>query len=298
MSKIELEEVESVDDSTSVIVVCKNCETQFEGNYCPNCGQSVKDLDIPFKILIFDIMANMWAFDTRVLKTLKSVLFKPGEMALDYVAGKRARYMPPFRFYVFISFIFFLLLNLTTTRQFNEKWSFQTGSDTVTISKGDSDNNLISITDSNSNNSTFKGFTKDINQNKEYYISRFFSILSWSLFILMPLYAALFWVLFKKSQKHFLGHFIFAINQHAFLFTIFILLLIINSIFPEKSTNYESWLLLLFPIYIVVGSRKLYRREWLSIIMRITAAQFIYMFILGVAIIAVAYITFARVLTN
>ena len=92
---------------------CKNCETEFIGHYCPNCAQSVRDLDRPFIVMVFDIMANMWAFDTRVFKTFKSLLFKPGEMEEDYAEGKRARYMPPFRLYIFTSIIFFLLLNVS-----------------------------------------------------------------------------------------------------------------------------------------------------------------------------------------
>ncbi len=101
-------------------IICKNCDTQFEGHFCPNCGQSVKDLDRPISVLVFDIMANMWAFDTRLFKTIKSLLFRPGEMADDYSAGKRARYMPPFRLYIFISFIFFLLLNIVSTRSWKQ----------------------------------------------------------------------------------------------------------------------------------------------------------------------------------
>lgn len=293
MSEIELKEAESADDSISVEVICKNCETSFKGNFCSNCGQSVKDLDIPFKVLIFDMMANMWAFDTRVIKTLKSVLFKPGEMALDYTAGRRARYMPPFRFYIFISFIFFLLLNISTTRTFNEKWSLMTDSDTLSITNREMDN-LLTISGSNTEKSSFKGFSADINQNREHYISRFFSIFSWSLFILMPLYAAMFWLLFRKNLRFFLGHFIFAINQHAFLFTLFIILLAINLILPNKSVNPEKWLMLLFPLYIVIGSKKLYKRRWISTIKRVLVAQFIYMLIISIAIVLVFYLTFAK----
>lgn len=285
-------------ESVKPVIICKNCDTSFQGHYCPNCGQSVKDLDIPFKVLIFDIMANMWAFDTRVFKTLKSLLFKPGDMALDYVAGRRARYMPPFRLYIFISFIFFLLLNISVTKSVNRDWDLLTvreRSDTVK----DVRNSVISITkdsDSESDNK-LKGFIEKIESNKGYYVTRFLTILSWSMFLLMPLYAFFLWLLFRKNQRFFLGHFIFAINQHALLFIIFITLLSINLIFPHKSTFPESWLLLLFPIYIVIGSRKLYNRKWISTILRLTTAQFMYMLVLSVAIGVVTWITLSKALS-
>ena len=61
-------------------------------------------------------MGNMFAFDTRFWKTFVAILFKPGTLARDYVKGHRVKYMPPFRFYVFVSFLFFLVLNFYTSQ--------------------------------------------------------------------------------------------------------------------------------------------------------------------------------------
>ena len=96
---------------------CKNCSKKFYGNYCPECGQSVKEFERPFQFLIVDFMGNIFAFDTRFWKTFVAILFKPGTLILDYVKGHRVKYMPPFRFYVFISFVFFLLLNIYTAQK-------------------------------------------------------------------------------------------------------------------------------------------------------------------------------------
>lgn len=278
-------------------ITCKNCETTFEGHFCPNCGQSVKDFDRPFKILFFDIMANMWAFDTRVLKTLKSLILKPGNMALDYVNGRRARYMPPFRLYIFISFIFFLLLNISATNRVNKDWDLLTvkeRGDTLTSNR----NSVISITrdDNPDDSKSSRDLIDEIESNKEYYVSKFFTVLSWSLFILMPLYASFLWMMFRKRHKYFLGHFIFAINQHAFLFLIFIILLTVNFIFPQKSIYPENWLLLLFPLYIVTGCRKLYSEKWRKIVFRSFAAIFLYMIVMLFAIMIVAYLTLYKAL--
>ncbi len=93
-------------------VTCKNCDTQFKGYYCPRCGQSVSELNRPFSFVIYDFMGNLFAFDSRILRTLWSILASPGKLTQEFLNGKRARYMSPFRFYVFISFIFFLTLSL------------------------------------------------------------------------------------------------------------------------------------------------------------------------------------------
>ncbi len=101
-------------ENPEVINTCKNCGTNFKGNYCPNCGQSTKEFDRPFSILIYDFMGTMFAFDTRFLKTLRALIISPGLYSSEFVKGKRATYMQPFKFYVFVSFVFFLLLHLKT----------------------------------------------------------------------------------------------------------------------------------------------------------------------------------------
>ncbi len=272
--------------------ICKNCETEFIGYYCPNCSQSVKDLDRPFMIMGLDIMGNMWAFDTRVFKTLKSLLFKPGEMAADYVEGKRVRYMPPFSLYIFTSIIFFLLLNISLNN------NVKLGIDKLSASEENKVSNTGNISELEINVNSggeIKNISKIVSENKDYYISRFSSLLSWSLFFLMPLYAFFLWVFFRKRHKYFLAHLISAINQHTFLFLIFILIIAVNLIFPDKTINPESYLLILFPIYVITGSRKLYRTSWRSTFFRISAAQILYIFVLLVAIGFIFYFTFSKV---
>jgi hypothetical protein len=205
-------------------VICKNCETKFVGHFCPNCGQSVRDMDMPFKVLVLDVMANMWAFDTRLFKTLNSLLFKPGKMAEDYVEGKRERYMPPFRIYIFISIILFLLLNIATNRSLDKNQTLLTTSEKNEVKNAINIKVVDDEKESTQNTVKSRDFIKKVLDNKDYYVSRFFSLLSWSLFLLMPLYAFFLWVLFVKRQKYYLAHFIYAINQHTFLFLIFIIM--------------------------------------------------------------------------
>lgn len=123
---------------------CKNCGTEFVGRFCPHCSQSIKEFEQPIGFMIVDFVGNMFAFDTRFWKTFKAVLYKPGHMANSFVEGHRVRYMPPFRFYIFISFIFFFLLNYNLNSNFQEqKRQFKEGgnistSDSLKIVEADS----------------------------------------------------------------------------------------------------------------------------------------------------------------
>jgi len=46
-----------------------------------------------------------------------SLLINPGNVSKNYVDGKRQRYTNPFRFYLTVSIIFFLLVGLYSTKE-------------------------------------------------------------------------------------------------------------------------------------------------------------------------------------
>lgn len=91
---------------------CLNCKFSLrpEDNYCPNCGQENNTNKIPVRHLIFEVFEDFFHFDAKIWNTIKASFSKPGRITIDYLEGKRARYIPPVKFYVFVSFIFFLLL--------------------------------------------------------------------------------------------------------------------------------------------------------------------------------------------
>lgn len=92
--------------------ICPNCDTKIsiKTNYCPSCGQKNQELNVPFSHLIGEFIETIFHIDTKFWNTFKTILV-PGKLTKEFVAGKRASYMPPARFYIFVSFIFFLLTN-------------------------------------------------------------------------------------------------------------------------------------------------------------------------------------------
>lgn len=97
-------------------VVCKNCGTIFTGHYCPNCGQAVKDYDRPFSFIFYNFLGDFFAFDTRFFRSLLALVVRPGFLTKEYFEGRRVRYAPPFRIFIFVSFVLFLLLQNYTNR--------------------------------------------------------------------------------------------------------------------------------------------------------------------------------------
>lgn len=88
---------------------CLNCGTELRGQYCGNCGQRASGRLISLWELLRDAFGDLFELDSRLWRTLIPLLIRPGRLTRDYLEGKRARYMPPFRMYLVLSLIFFVI---------------------------------------------------------------------------------------------------------------------------------------------------------------------------------------------
>lgn len=90
---------------------CLNCNLPLDktDKYCPNCGQENSTRKLNLTDLITEFFSGMFSYDSRFQRTLRIMLFKPGQISKDYINGKRIRYANPFRFYLSASIIFFLI---------------------------------------------------------------------------------------------------------------------------------------------------------------------------------------------
>ena len=88
---------------------CLNCGTELRGQYCGNCGQRARGRLISLWELLQDAFGDLFEIDSRLWQTLVPLLIRPGRLTLDYLEGRRARYMPPFRMYLVLSVIFFVV---------------------------------------------------------------------------------------------------------------------------------------------------------------------------------------------
>ncbi len=96
---------------------CLNCGHPFFGqeNFCSDCGQKNKGSLLTFGNFIYEVFNGLFSWDAKFWKTIVPLLISPGYVSKEYVEGKRAKYSNPFRFYLTVSIIFFLILGLTST---------------------------------------------------------------------------------------------------------------------------------------------------------------------------------------
>lgn len=113
---------------------CENCATPLQGEFCHHCGQSAHN---PLRNLghaLEEVFESFWHVDGRIFRTLR-LLFIPGRVTVEYLAGHRVRFIPPLRLFVILSLLTFFVgrLVLAFEPQVNvggEAVSFR-GDDTV-----------------------------------------------------------------------------------------------------------------------------------------------------------------------
>lgn len=91
---------------------CKNCERIFEGNFCPNCGQSSHEHRINAHYFLHDIPHSVFHVDGGFLYTLKMLFTKPGIMIKEFLEGKRARHFRPFAYVMIMTAISALIVKI------------------------------------------------------------------------------------------------------------------------------------------------------------------------------------------
>ncbi len=90
-------------------MICKNCQNEFEGNFCNHCGQkaSVRRLDL--KYLVQDVPNSVFQLNRGFFFTVKEILTKPGHAIRNFIEGKRQAYYKPIAFLIVVSTIYILI---------------------------------------------------------------------------------------------------------------------------------------------------------------------------------------------
>jgi hypothetical protein len=91
---------------------CLNCGEVLTGQHCSHCGQRARVRVISLWGMLKDVTGDMLDWDSRVWRTLRPLAFKPGWLTQQFLLGRRASFTPPFRMYLILSVMFFLIASL------------------------------------------------------------------------------------------------------------------------------------------------------------------------------------------
>ena len=337
---------------------CLNCGTELKGPFCYYCGQPDKNLMRFFPVLLRELLEDTFDFDSRFVRTLKPLLFKPGKLTRDYLDGRRFRYVPPLRLYIFSSIAFFFLAAILTADAITISGSADNESGTrtelsvedrqkidealqrldpataeeisQTIREASKENSGVEDDGININGQPWDRETnpviiplmpdqvndwvndeigkspekgRQIEANPNLITDKIFDVLPVTMFVLLPIVALLFkfWYLFAK--KYYVEHLIFALHNHAFLFTLLLIMLLANALAGWREPSEEGplttavfWFNIAvwcwIPVYLLVSLKRVYRQGWLLTMGKFSVIGISYIVLLALAASFVALLSF------
>ncbi|NOT36038.1 MAG: DUF3667 domain-containing protein [Saprospiraceae bacterium] len=255
---------------------CDNCGANFvkDANFCQNCGQENHVPNQPIKHLVLEFFESLFHFDTKFFYSLKNLILFPGKMTKEFNENKRARFVPPIRQYIFVSAIFFIIVNYVTNKSFNsENVQYSSGPLDIEVNDFaiDSTDNIEDLQKMNNHQLdsvlkvklegkapgtltkiAFKQFVQ-LSKGQGTFLSKlmnlgikYFSIM---LFILMPFFAFLLWLIFHKRKKNYYEYLIFSIQYHTVSFVLLSCLLLIYTILDSDWIIAAGFVLLIIYLY-------------------------------------------------
>jgi len=226
---------------------CANCGTITAGNFCSHCGQR---LDIQLHSVghfLRDATEVMTHADARVWRTLLPLLTRPGFLTREYFAGRRARYLQPFRLYLILSVVFFLLSALLG----HHREITQAGAE-AQRSCANLHTDLpgarwleprFILTCKRIMADGGRAFEQTVVHN-----------LGRAMFLFLPLLAGLMKLLYWRPRRYYLEHLLLLIHNHAFVFLLLSIFMVATH--WVSSTGWNTLFSLLLFLYL---TRYLYR---------------------------------------
>ena len=235
---------------------CLNCNYVVENKFCPNCGQENTETRKSFHYLFTHFVEDLTHYDGSFWKTIKALLFKPGRLTKEYLEGKRLKYVPPVKLYIFISFVAFLLPKFLPEYSLFGREQIKKEKNAVYL-KRDAKDSIYAVTDRNIGVHNVKELdslqnvlpesekipfveyygTKSLlklegDKNQDELVAKafesFIHTLPKVLFFYMPVFAFLLWLFHDKKKFFYFESGVFTLHYFAFLLLSSTILIVAN----------------------------------------------------------------------
>jgi hypothetical protein len=245
--------------------------------------------------LIHEALEGITHSDSRLWRTLHLLWFKPGKLTQEFVAGRRAAYLPPFRLYLILSIAFFVIASVSKTE--------------VRFVGLDGDSSGIEAVPTdcaklNAAQFEVKLFGRDwaprvrhacgeiARDNGANLMQVALATAPKAMFVFLPLIAFLHMLMYWRPRHRYAEHLLFFIHLHAFFFslmTVAILSADAADAWPrlKSALDWVPLLLWALPVYAVIAMRRVFCRSWVGALFKAAALSAVYMVVFGVTMAGV-----------
>lgn len=213
---------------------------------------------------LHEFIGHYVALEGKLWKSLWLLLLKPGRLTLEYIHGRRVRYVQPLRIYLTFSLIFFALIKFSGVSFFD---TGHPGPHPV----AQQPSALKAIPEDQ--NETFQDARKVADrlhagwgERVETFLAQpqdemvhqlsktFFAYGPYALFALMPVFALLLKLLYLGTGRRYGAHLLFALHANAFAFAMLALQIALPSSWGFVHFVLLSWLV----VYLPLAMRRVY----------------------------------------
>ena len=196
--------MEQLTPQERAIDTCPNCGQAAMAAYCSHCGEKRRDhADWKLSSILGETFAELTNLEhSKIWQTFRLLLFKPGQLSLDYWNGRRKRYIGPVKLYLVC---FALSLVLYTVHQPTAIYDVRR--------HAASDSKIARVFEERASK---RGVSAEqLMQEINMHVQRFLSMSQ----LLYPLPVALaLQVLLLRHRLYFAEHLVFALHLVAFMF--------------------------------------------------------------------------------
>lgn len=194
-------------DPAALRLHCVNCALAVTGRFCSACGEraeydkgSLRDAAVAAAGLLIRADSIFW-------RTLVALLLRPGFLTQQFLAGRRKRYLSPFKLYVVISVLFFLVVGFDrqSTPRSDVEQVCAASIGPLVNSNWMRHLRLIACA------STHADHGRELEQD-------FIRNLGRAMFLFLPLLAAFMKVMYWRPRRSFMTHLVLQAHNHAFVF--------------------------------------------------------------------------------
>jgi hypothetical protein len=261
---------------------CLNCEESLSGeNFCPNCGQLNNERKPNVFELFFEMMSNLFAFDSKFYRSVGPLLFKPGSLSVAFIDGKRQQFMLPIRMFIVITILFLTVNSFSNRSDFIEINTTQNSSaasdstseiqsvddiferliarDTLSVDEG---LKKLNLKPTFINRLFYQQGQKLIHNGLGNFLNYFFSKFLIYGLLFIPFLAMLLKLFYLNLPRYYyIDHFIFAVHQQTVLMILALITLLLNTVVDDS-----DWavliLLIAFVIHFLKALKTFYKEVW------------------------------------
>jgi hypothetical protein len=122
------ERTDAVLPLAEVADACASCGSPLAGPFCAQCGERrLEDDDRSLRRYLIDDVGEVASVDGKLLRTLRLLVAKPGQLTLEFLRGRRVSYLKPLQIFLLANLAYFVMQPLSAYRGYNTTLAMQMG---------------------------------------------------------------------------------------------------------------------------------------------------------------------------